>query len=62
MVSDAQNTTVIENLPANWGFEASAHMLAIKAEDRSAPDHENYAGRAAEYDSQCRGFYASPNP
>lgn len=62
MVSDAQNTTVIENLPANWAFEAPAYMLATKSEDRAAPDHDNYAGRAAEYDSQCRGFYASPNP
>lgn len=62
LISDAQNTTVIENLPANWAFEAPAYMLAVKAEDRSAPDHENYAGRAAEYDSQCRGFYSSPNP
>ena len=62
MVSDAQNTAVIENLPANWAFEAPAYMLAFKAEDRSAPDHDNYLGRAAEYDSQCRGFYASPNP
>lgn len=59
LISDAQNTTVIENLPANWAFEAPAYMLAIKAEDRSAPDHENYAGRAAEYDSQCRGFYGN---
>lgn len=62
MVSDAQNTTVIENLPANWAFETSAYMLAVKAEDRAAPDPDNYLGRAAEYDSQCRGFYASPNP
>ena len=62
MMSDAQNTTVIENLPANWAFEAPAYMLAAKSEDRSAPDHENYSGRSAEYDSQCRGFYSSPNP
>lgn len=61
-MSDAANTTVIENLPANWAFEATPNILATKTEDRIAPDHASYASRAAEYDSQCRGFYASPNP
>jgi hypothetical protein len=42
---------VIENLPANWAFEVPAYMLSTKSEDRAAPDHENYTGRAAEYDS-----------
>jgi hypothetical protein len=61
-LSDANNTTVIENLPANWAFEATPNILATKAEDRIAPDHASYASRSAEYDSQCRGFYSSPNP
>jgi hypothetical protein len=62
-MSDAANSTVIENLPANWAFEATPNILATKTEDRIAPDHASYASRSAEYDSQCRGFYASPgNP
>lgn len=62
LISDAQNTTVIENLPANWAFEATPNILATKAGDNAAPDHATYTTRAAEYDAQCRGFYASPNP
>lgn len=61
-MSDAANTTVVENLPANWAFEARPNILATKSADNAAPDHATYTTRAAEYDSQCRGFYASPNP
>lgn len=61
-MSDASNATVIENIPANWAFEATPNILATKTEDRIAPDHASYGSRSAEYDSQCRGFYASPNP
>lgn len=62
-ISDAKNTTVIENLPANWAFEATPNVLATKTEDRIAPDHLPYSGaRIAKYDSECRGFYSSPNP
>jgi hypothetical protein len=61
-MSDAADKNVIENLPANWAFEATENILATKTEDRIAPDHASYASRQAEYDSQCRGFYASPNP
>ena len=61
-MTDAANTTVIENLPANWAFEATPNILATKSADNAAPDHATYSTRAAEYDSQCRGFYASPNP
>lgn len=61
-MSDAANTTVIDNLPANWAFEATPNILATKSADNAAPDHATYTTRSAEYDSQCRGFYASPNP
>jgi ABC-type phosphate transport system substrate-binding protein len=61
-ISDAANTTVIENIPANWAFEATPNLLATKTEDRIAPNHDNYASRSTEYDSQCRGFVASPAP
>jgi ABC-type phosphate transport system substrate-binding protein len=61
-MSDAADKNVIENLPANWAFEATQNILATKTEDRIAPDHASYTSRQAEYDSQCRGFYASPNP
>jgi hypothetical protein len=61
-LSDAANRTVIENLPANWAFEANENMLATKTSDNAAPDPATYATRAAEYDAQCRGFYGSPNP
>ena len=62
LISDAQNTTVIENLPANWAFEATPNILATKTADNVAPDHATYTTRSAEYDAQCRGFYGSPNP
>lgn len=62
LISDAQNTTVIENLPANWAFEASAHLLASKATDNASPDHVPYVTRSADFDAQCRGFIASPIP
>jgi hypothetical protein len=39
ILSDAKNTTVIENLPANWAFEATPSILATKTADRAAPDH-----------------------
>jgi hypothetical protein len=61
-MSDASNTNVVENLPANWAFEATPNILATKTADNVAPDHASYASRSAEYNSQCRGFYASPNP
>jgi hypothetical protein len=61
-VSDAQNKNVIENLPANWAFEATENILAPKTADNAAPDHATYTTRTAEYDGQCRGFYGSPNP
>jgi ABC-type phosphate transport system substrate-binding protein len=62
LISDAENTTVIESLPANWAFEATPSILATKASDNAAPDHATYTTRPVEYDAQCRGFYGSPNP
>jgi hypothetical protein len=62
LISDAQNATVVENLPANWAFEAPAGMLSIKATDNGSPDHVPYVTRSADYDAQCRGFIASPAP
>ncbi|NWF71607.1 MAG: hypothetical protein HXY51_00985 [Nitrospirae bacterium] len=62
LISDAQNTTVVENLPANWAFEATPNILAPKTADSAAPDHVSYSTKSAEYDAQCRGFYSSPNP
>jgi hypothetical protein len=62
MMSDAQNTSVIENLPANWAFEATPNLLATKTTDRISPDHLSYASNSAAYDAQCRGFVASPAP
>jgi hypothetical protein len=61
-MSDAADPNVIENLPANWAFEATPNILATKTQDNIAPDHANYLSRTAEYDAQCRGFYASPAP
>jgi hypothetical protein len=61
-MSDAANTSVVENLPANWAFEATPNILATKTQDNIAPDHATYGTRATEYNNQCRGFYASSNP
>jgi hypothetical protein len=62
LISDAQNTTVIENIPANWAFEATENLLATKTEDRIAPDPATYTSKSTAYDSTCRGFVASPAP
>lgn len=62
MMSDANNTSVIENLPANWAFEATPNLLATKTTDNISPDHLSYASNSARYDAQCRGFVASPAP
>jgi hypothetical protein len=61
-LNDAKNTSVIQNLPANWAFEATPSILATKASDKAAPDHLPYASKATQYDNECRGFYASPAP